>query len=74
MIYSVSYIWHKYSVQVSIEGNLLFDDKPELHFQDLQGSFFENVWLKNTECDLDLGRINISTVPRPSSFCLLKTS
>ena len=37
--YSVLYVWHKYSVQVSIEGSLLFDDKPELHFQGSQGFF-----------------------------------
>ena len=72
--YSVSYVWHKYNVQVSIEENLLFNDKPELYSQVLQSFFFENGWLKNTGCDLDSGWINIPIMPRPSSFCLLKTS
>ena len=37
--YSISYIWHKYSVQVSIEGNSPLDDKLESHSQGLQGFF-----------------------------------
>ena len=40
--YGVLYIWRKYSVQVSIEGNSPLDDKPELYFQGLQ-SFFSKV-------------------------------
>ena len=37
--YGVLYVWRKYSVQVSIKGNLPLDDKPELHSQGLQGFF-----------------------------------
>ena len=30
-MYGVLYVWYKYNVQVSIEGNPPFDDKPESH-------------------------------------------
>ena len=72
--YGILYVWRKYSVQITIEGNPPFNNKPESYSQGSQDFFFESRWLKNTGCGLDSRQINIPIVLYPSSLCLLKTS